>query len=147
MKLFETRMIFIHRLTRLSLGKTKISDNGMQLLSGKRVFMMVNSTSVYMYSYANSFQSEVSLFGPDSLMTNRSDHFFVPPYDAVIHIPTKTCKINSPIRIRPAVMHVVVYTPCLECTFVSPLGLVNLKELDLERTTVGDDGLDVLSCM
>ena len=34
----------------------------------------------------------------------------------------------------------------LECTFVSPLGLVDLRELDLERTTVGDNGLDVLAC-
>jgi hypothetical protein len=25
-------------------------------------------------------------------------------------------------------------------------GLVSLRELDLERTAVGDDGLDVLSC-
>ena len=94
-KQFNFSSFATYRLTQLSLSKTKISDNGMRLLSGKKVFIIFNRTvrRVQIKYFLNVFKYLVNTY------------------------------------------------------YVFPnAGLVGLRQLDLERTAVGDDGLDVLSC-
>ena len=94
-KQFDFSSFATYRLTQLSLSKTKISDNGMRLLSGKKVFIIFNRTvrRVQIKYFLNVFKYLVNTY------------------------------------------------------YVFPnAGLVGLRQLDLERTAVGDDGLDVLSC-